>query len=425
MLTRLLRYCLMAGVINFIIFLTFAICVAEEITTPCYVSQPKEMVIYESGFAIVKDIAKIDAQDMVQVELSRETILRTLVILDGGKRVKSFNSSNVENFPPPPIMYEKTAENPTSGTQKMPITPPTQTSQKNIVSWKTDTKGQREVTLEYSVGGISWSPVYDLNLSNKENSTLVYSALITNTVMPFKEVKIGLTAGDSKQWQDNPYYDRRLPAEVATIYDITLDAPIRQTPSPRINAGCKYEVGKRNLDIGTTSIEILSADLKYRKEFVWVTLFGQRVDVHYEIKNTTAQTLAKGGVDVYQNDTYLGKDNILLTSPSELAHITFSGTDAIKVGKDIKLITVDDRNQNRNRHEVSINIENISKDDALVKIFDMKYPYTSDIEYSVKPTKESGNTVIWEITLSPAGKKSILYDFYSDSRYTNPYDASY
>ncbi|MBU4488273.1 MAG: DUF4139 domain-containing protein [Candidatus Omnitrophica bacterium] len=414
--------------INFIISPIFTVGMAEEVNTPNYVSQPKEMMIHESGFAIVKDIAKIDAQDTVQVELPKETILRTLIILDGGKRVKSFNSSNIENFPPPTIMYGRAPESSVRSDlspQKTPTTPSPQPSQENIISWKTDIKGQREVTLEYSVSGISWSPIYDLNLSNKENSMLVYSALITNTVMPFKEVKIGLTAGDSKQWQDNPYYDRRLPAEVAIIYDITLDTPIRQAPSPRINVGCKYEVGKRNLDIGTTSIEILSADLKYRKEFVWVTLFGQRVDIHYEIKNTTAQTLAKGGVDVYQNGTYLGKDNILLTSPGELAHITFSGADAIKVSKDINLTTVEDRSQNKNRHEVSLNIGNISKEDVAVKIFDMKYPYTSDIEYSVKPIKESGNTVIWEIALPPAGKKSILYDFYSDGRYTNPYDASY
>lgn len=423
MLTKILKYCLIAGAINFIISPIFILCIAEEMNAPCYVSQPKEMVIYESGFAIVKDIAKIDAQDMIQIELPGETMLRTLVILDGGKRVKSFNSSIVENFSPSTVIYEKQVETPACGTEKMPITPSTYASQKNIISWKTDTKGQREVSMEYSVSGISWIPAYNLNLSSKETVTLVYSALIANAVMPLKDAKISLIAGDSKQWPDNPYYDRRLPAEIAAIYDISMDTPMRQAPVSRINASYSYEIGKRNLEKGTTSIEILSADLKYKKEFIWVSLFGPKVDVHYEIKNTTTQTLAKGSVDVYQNGTYLGKDNILLTLPGELAHITFSGADTVKVSKDIKPITADDGAQSKNRHEVSINMENLGTEEVNIRAFDMKYPYASGAEYSVKPTKETGNSVIWEITLTPLGNKSILYDFYSDTRYTNPYDA--
>lgn len=431
---RTFRYCLMLLLINFVIFSNSTMSLAKDdkliYVSSQYVSQPDELVIYEGDITYAKDTTQIDAQDIIGVKLPSSAILKTLVIYDGGKRVKHFNYSEAVNFSQSSsaIFGYRCNETKAFPSSSLAAHSPGASGfllSKNVVSWKTHIKGSRQVVLEYSLNGISWSPIYNMNILSNKEITFLYKAMIANRIMPLKDVKIRLASGmiEKSQIHQSHYYDSNLPPEVAALYDIPIKTRPNQTPSPQISANYIYELGRQNLDKGTTFIELFDKELECRKEFIWAVYFGQRVDVNYQIKNSTKQAFAQGLVDVYQDGLYLGSDQIQNTAPGWVANVTFCKISDIRVNKTLNVTYIKERDHKRYHHEAELKIENLSDKEIKMKIFDIKCRNCVEAEYSIKPLRLDGSSILWEVSIPAGETKSILYDFYSDSSNRNPYQA--
>ncbi len=297
-----------------------------------------------------------------------------------------------------------------------------------VVKWEAKVKESRKVFLSYLFSGISWSPSYTMDILSDNKVRWRYNVAISNCVLPISKVKVKLVSGMIGKVQESyGQYRADLNTSQRAVSEFAAGAMISlpTLEATRINAYYVYDLGQmENLEKGVNYVTLLDKDLEAEKEFVWATASGEKVDVIYTVKNSSEQPFAVGITDAYQDGIYMGSDTIEWTPSGSDGHVTIGGAVDIQVKKSVNITEIPEKKHNDEyHHEIELKIENFSKKDAKIKVIDNKYPDCVDIAFSLKPKEEKAQTYLWEIKLMAGEPKTIKYDFYSDSVYSEPYRA--
>ncbi|MCK4823589.1 hypothetical protein KA005_48000, partial [bacterium] len=298
-------------------FLSVDLIRAREKESVVYESKPEELVIYEGDLAYARDRIKINPANWVQVYLPHSVIARTLRIIDEGKKIKRFYFTQKKSI-------------------KVSIKAPgLQNAQ--IVKWKSKTKKSRTAVLNYLLRSIGWSPVYTMDILSDNLVNFRYNVAIFNKTLPLSNVKIKLVSGMvSKISKGSQSYNKEhslIQRELVSYdYRPTKGIKVPTVGSLYVNGYYIYDLGQIEfLEKGRNHILLLEMELEVRKEFVWFTSKGKKVDVVYKVKNSSDQPFAAGVVDVYQDGIYLGSDMIDWTPSGSRGHIVIGGTADIQV----------------------------------------------------------------------------------------------
>ena len=401
----------------FLVFLLFTGRVlAEEEKSPTYESKPDELVIYEGNVSLAVDTFKVFPNKNIRVRLPQGVMARTIEIIDGGEKVINFHL----------FFSPQTAITGHIGAGEQPKI------QATILEWDSQTSEARDVRIRYLIRGIRWIPSYTMNIFDDTKIRWTHCVGISNRVLPLTDVKIKLVSGmvGSIQEQRGRYaHNTTISQRAIGVFDSLESAGRSGSAAPpsmsaaRINAYYTYELAPiGSFKEGMNYIMLSDKELETKKEYVWKTTEGEKVDVVYIVRNDSEQPFGAGIVDTYQNGIYMGSDMIEWTPPGSKGHVTIGGAVDLRVEKTIDITNDPDRN-NRNEfhHQIELKIENYSKKDVAMKIIDRKYPNIVDVAFNLKPREEKAQTYLWEVQLSAGESKIIEYDFYSDNQYSEPY----
>ncbi len=367
-------------------------------TSPVYESVPEEIVIYEGNLAYAKGSFEVYPAEVIQVALPTTAIPRTIEIVDGGKKIYQLSLGTLENINQPKL---------------------------STISWKAEGEEKRRVDMSYLMTGIRWSPSYMMTILSEDEVRMRYNVAIYNSSVYLPKVKVKLISG-MVGGPTEPYRREMLVSQTAISGYEELAPTSAAAPAigpTRVNAYYAYELGEQEISRNSTSfIALLEEELDADKQFVWAIASGERVDVVYTIHNSTEQPFAEGLVDVYENDIYMGTDNIEWTPSDAKGHVTIGGAVDIQVTKTIDVQEIPERGGNDEFfHKMELRIDNFSKEDIRIKVVDTKYRDSVEMKFVPSPSESKAMTYLWDLDI-PAGKTRIIkYSFYSDSTYTNPY----
>jgi len=382
----------------------------DDMNVPIFESIPDKMVVYQGNMALVRDEMKIYSGKEVQVILPPQAIPETVQIFDSGKKVERFN-----------IAYEAPGGQSYSSSG---------TGIKNLLSWKSKKAGSRTIRLDYMMQGLSWTPTYIMDIVNDQKVKLNYRVGIRNNTTASSKVDLILVSGEiGTPNKGSGYYYRSMNKAQAA-----LNAYERQSrtagsrgsaylKATKINAYYTYKMPKSKLEKnGISYVTITDKFLPAQKEFVWVTSTGEQVDIIYTVENKTDTPFAEGLVSVYDKGIFIGSDIIEWTPSGAKGHVTVGGAVDIQAVKNVDIDEIAQRKHHKEyMHKVKIVVKNFANKTRVVKVIEQKYPDAVEIEFGSQPKRSESNTYMWTLSIPPKSEKVIKYQFFSDSRYQNPY----
>ncbi len=131
-----------------------------------YISQPDEVYIFLNNIAFARDTITLPAGVNAKVTLPASIIDNTLIVREDDKRVSQYRMQRTD-----------------AGLS---------------LTWETGSgEAARKITLEYLLGGLSWTPRYDMWLGDDAATTVDFSffAEIQNTAFDLETVTTHLIAG--------------------------------------------------------------------------------------------------------------------------------------------------------------------------------------------------------------------------------------
>ncbi|MCD4785034.1 MAG: DUF4139 domain-containing protein [Candidatus Eremiobacteraeota bacterium] len=382
----------------------------DDMNVPIFESVPDKMVIYQGDMALVRDEMKIYSGKQVQVILPPQAIPETVQIIDGGKKVERFN-----------LAYEASRGKSYSSSGA---------GIKNLLSWKSKKAGSRTIRLDYMMRGLSWTPTYIMDIVNDQKVKLNYRVGIRNSTTASSNVDLILVSGEiGTPTKGSGYYYRSMNKAQATLASYerqSRSAGSRGTSflkATKINAYYTYKMPKARLEKnGISYVTITDNTLPAQKEFVWVTSTGEQVDIIYTVENKTKTPFAEGLVSVYDSGIFIGSDIIEWTPSGAKGHVTVGGAVDIQAVKNVDISEIVQRKRQKEyKHKVKMVVKNYANKTRVVKVIEQKYPDAVEAEFGLQPKKSEANTYLWTLSIPPKSEKVIKYQFYSDSRYQNPY----
>jgi len=380
----------------------------DDMNVPIFESVPDKMVIYQGDMALVRDEMKIYSGGQVQVILPPQAIPETVQIYDGGKKITTFN-----------LAYEASGGRGQARGAGI----------KNLLSWKSPNAGSRKIRLDYMMRGLSWTPTYIMEIVNDQQVKMNYRVGIRNSTAATNKVDLILVSGEigSPKTGSGQYYRAMNKAQVAlSSYDRQASggrSSVAYLRATKINAYYTYKMPKAKLEKnGISFVTLEDKALKAKKEFVWATHTGEKVDIIYTVTNSTKSPFAQGLVSVYSKDIFIGSDIIEWTPSGANGHVTVGGAVDIQAVKTVDIDEIAARKHRKEyHHEIKLIVKNYSNKARAVKVIEPKYPDSVEIEFEIQPEKTEANTYMWTLNIPPKSKQVIKYTFYSDSRYQKPY----
>lgn len=381
-----------------VIVLALVPAVVPAAQTPTYVSEPDELVIYEGDVAYVKDTIAAYSDGEISVVLPPAAVINTVRITDGGRKVGSF-------------MLRAGASATYGGIGS---------KQGTLISWRSPGRGQREIELSYLVRGLNWQPTYALEILAKDRVALLYRVQVVNRQADFAAPQLRLVSGMVSLPGGSERWERRVSAAQSALgEEVGQVAPLPTIGAARVNAYYAYDLGAQTLEEGQTFLTVLDTELPAKRELVWHTPSGERVDVIYVVTNTSRQPFSQGLVEVYQRGLYMGTDAIEWTPAGSEGHVTIGGAVDLRVKKTVDISFVPERKYEKEwKHDVALQVRNFSDETVPVRVVDTKYQDMVDVTYSPPPNESKAQTNTWLITLKPGEERILRYTFYSDSQYS-------
>lgn len=349
---------------------------ADQIT---YISQPDEVYIFLNDVAFARDTITLPGGVDVQIALPATVFETTLVLREDGQRVTSYRLRRDTG-----VMLE----------------------------WATGAgERAREVTLDYLMAGLSWTPRYDMTLNGDpaDSADFSFFAELTNAALELDAVTAHLIAGRVD-----------LSGPVDARSSVTMNQYIAgydEAGAPQggdVGAATIqyiYEPGSLTSEPGETLYQnLLQATLPVRRVLLWNAETDAQVTVIYKLKNEADLPLAEGVVRNYQNDIFIGSD-FMETTP-------VGGEGSITVGKlqDVRV----NRSESQERipgedyayqYRVELTLENFGAQPVTVEVVDRQRAEAENLSFSAEPARETGNLLRWVVTIEPGEKQTIRYEF--------------
>ncbi|MCK4245036.1 MAG: hypothetical protein KAX20_05370 [Candidatus Omnitrophica bacterium] len=386
----------------------FSLAQAEE--NSIYESLPDQILIYQGNLVYATDIIP-HLPGKTRVLLPKSAIAESIEILDHEKIKESQLSSSSGRY---------------------------------LLTW--ERKGKSEVRLNYLLTGISWHPLYSLDILSAKQGRIRYQAVIDNKITPLEAMVtliFGKAQRDLRSFKVPFLKEKKL--KESRVYSSSL--------SPFY----LYNLGKKDLKEERNCFAILEEDIELKKGFLW-SANEKEAKVVYTLENSTREPFASGIIELYQDGLYLGMNRIEEVPIGEKVKVIVSAAGNIRVKRtadttdtpEHELIRIAEtkkptkrivghgitiapqapikvvRRTHKYSHRVELHIKNLAKEDFLeIDVFEKARANCLDVEFFLNPTRIDGTNFIWKIFLKPGESRTIGYTYYSGSIFTGEREKTY
>jgi hypothetical protein len=349
-----------------------------------YSSRPDGLAVFLNDIAYARDSVSLPGGVDIRVLLPASVFAETLVLRENGDRVADYR-------------VRRGAE-------------------QTAVEWQSASQGVlREVTLEYLLGGVGWSPTYDMWIASDTEETVDLDAFaeIRNGALSMEDVETQLIAGrvDTAQVIADPAAVSM--NQVLAGYE---DAGVGSAgvPTGPVRIQHVYDVGAVSAEPGdVVYLAMEQATLPARRLHLWNAPSDDRVTVIYKVRNETDEPLADGVVRSYEDGLFIGSDLIELTPVGSEGSVTVGQLQDVRVERS-ETTTEVDQDAYEYLHEVVLTISNFGTEPIDLEVVDVWQPEAEAFTFSAEPAKESGNVLRWEVTVEPGEEEVIKYSFRVD-----------
>jgi hypothetical protein len=357
-----------------------------------YTSQPDEIAVFFNDIAYARDVVNLPGGADVRIVLPNTVYADTLVLRENGERVANYRMTRPAG----------TAD-PYTGIANGEV----------VIQWSSiASDGLREVSLEYLMTGIGWSPKYDMFILDDTHTDLDFFAEIHNTSLTANNIAVKLVAGrvdTAQQFNDQITFSANQAlagyAEVGgEQQSLTGAATIQHI----------YNIGTLQTEPGDTLYtRIAGGELAARKILLWNANTDPRVLVIYKVTNSSEAPFADGIVRAYQNGMFLGSDGIELTPIGGEGSVTVGTLQNVRVNR-AETVTTTNSIFESTQHDLTLTLENFGDEDITIEVVDY-YPYSAvNFTFSDEPQREGDNVLRWVVTI-PAGEETIItYQYRTD-----------
>lgn len=373
-----------------------------------YASLPDEVALYLNDMVFARDEVTLPGE-AVRVLLPPGTYPDTLILKENGERVRNYRVT-----PQPADVYYSQATfrsgNSVSGGGGMAY----------ILTWDSSNPLEsRTVSLEYLMSGASWTPTYDMQVSDdvaEDGATEVnlgFFAEIQSSGLTLDGASVYLVAGRVDLSQQINQESQVMMNQYAVGYNETVDLPALGTGS--VDMQHVYPLHNISVEPGDRLYANLAGSvLKARRLLVWNAAQDETVNVIYKVTNSTDIPFAQGIVRAYRDGLFLGSDYVETTPVGSEGSITVGHLPDIRVHRTASQeykTGGDDYYQ----HTVTLEIHNFSENDLDLKILDRWEVRAWEFEYSLEPEREQDNLLTWTVTVRAGDQLVITYTFRTDA----------
>jgi hypothetical protein len=346
-----------------------------------YTSQPDELVVFINDIAYARDTITLPGGVDVRVVLPGQVYADTLILRENGERVPAYRL--------------------TRGTDGL-----------LAAQWQSAAEGDvREVTVEYLMSGVGWSPKYDLWLGDEEVEAvdLDFFAEIRNPALALDNVSVRLVAGrvDTSQMLSD------ISTVTANQYLAGYAEPQRaQSFTGTATIQHVYTLGSVTAQPGeTVYARLQQSTLPARRVYLWNAPSDQQVTVIYKVTNESGLPLAEGAVRVYQDNLFLGSDFVELTPIGSEGSITVGHLQNVRVNRSETQTAISGSSARDLLHEITLSLTNFGDEPVEIEVIDRSTQYALDFVFDQEPAREGDNVLRWVVTADSGTTVEIRYKF--------------
>ena len=352
-----------------------------------YTSQPDELAVFLNDIAYARDTISLPAGVDVRLILPGQVYQDTLILRENGERVPAYRL--------------------TRGADGL-----------LAAQWQSEAEGDvREVTVEYLLSSVGWSPKYDMWLGDEDATTvdLDFFAEIRNPALSLEGVSVRLVAGrvDTSQMLTD------ISTITANQYLAGYAAPAPE-PAQSLTGTATiqhvYTLGSVTAEPGETVYTRLQENtLPARRLYLWNAPSDQQVTAIYKVTNESELPLAEGAVRIYQNDLFLGSDFVELTPIGSEGSITVGKLQNVRVNRSETQSAVEaafgSRSDRDTLHEITLSVSNFGDEPVEIEVVDRYSPYALDFVFDEEPAREGDNVLRWVVTIESGATVDIHYEY--------------
>jgi len=344
-------------------------------------SQPDEIAIFYNNIAFVQDTVQLPTGTSVQIALPEQVYAETLIVRENGRRVMNYN-----------LVQEN----------------------RLLVEWDSAATGDsRQVTLQYLMAGLSWTPKYDLFITGQDVETVGFDffAEIHNTTFSSENVRVKLIAGSVALSTGYPTDAAPGAAMNQAIAGYAEAAPAQPNMTGSTTIQYVYNAGEMALDtMGTRYVGLLSTDLAVRKINLWNANYDSQVYAIYKVKNESDIPFADGVVHSYQDNIFLGTDGLELTPISSEGSVTVGVLQNVRVSRTENRVSLNTLFYSE-EVDVTLELSNFSDTEVTIDVVDTYPTDGRDYTFSQDPEIQGDNLYRWAVTIPAGETMTITYKY--------------
>jgi hypothetical protein len=355
-----------------------------------YTSTPDQIAIFMNGIAYAHDSLSLPMGVDARVVLPDSVFADTLVLREDGQRVARYRLDRSTGSPA--VEWQSTPDTADTGDD-----------------------GLREVTLEYLLAGVGWSPTYDMWLAADTDETVGFDAFaeISNGALPMEDVATRLVAGRVDPTQMVDAVSQITANQYIAGYEDPLAAPVAPAAAPTGSMDIQhvYDVGLVSAEPGdTVYLGLFDGSLPARRLHLWNAQTDDQVSVIYKVRNDSDMPFAEGIVRSYQDDLFIGSDFMELTPVGGEGSITAGYLPDVRVSRAESRAALSTGGFGYT-DEVELTITNLATAPVELEVVDQLPPEAQALQATVEPERTAGNLLRWQVTVEPSSTLVLRYDY--------------
>ena len=355
-----------------------------------YTSTPDQIAIFMNGIAYAHDSLSLPMGVDARVVLPDSVFADTLVLREDGQRVARYRLDRSTGSPA--VEWQSTPDTADTGDD-----------------------GLREVTLEYLIAGVGWSPTYDMWLGAQTDEMVGFDAFaeVSNGALPMEDVATRLVAGRVDPTQMVDAVSQITANQYIAGYEDPLAAPVAPAAAPTGSMDIQhvYDVGMVSAEPGdTVYLGLFDGSLPARRLHLWNAQTDDQVSVIYKVRNDSDMPFAEGIVRSYQDDLFIGSDFMELTPVGGEGSITSGYLPDVRVSRAESRAALSTGGFGYT-DEVELTITNLATAPVELEVVDQLPPEAQALQATVEPERTAGNLLRWQVTVEPSSTLVLRYDY--------------
>jgi len=355
-----------------------------------YTSTPDQVAIFMNGIAYAHDSLSLPKGVDARVVLPDSVFADTLVLREDGQRVARYRLDRSTGSPA--VEWQSTPDTADTGDD-----------------------GLREVTLEYLIAGVGWSPTYDMWLGAQTDEMVGFDAFaeVSNGALPMEDVATRLVAGRVDPTQMVDAVSQITANQYIAGYEDPLAAPVAPAAAPTGSMDIQhvYDVGLVSAEPGdTVYLGLFDGSLPARRLHLWNAQTDDQVSVIYKVRNDSDMPFAEGIVRSYQDDLFIGSDFMELTPVGGEGSITAGYLPDVRVSRAESRAALSTGGFGYT-DEVELTITNLATAPVELEVVDQLPPEAQALQATVEPERTAGNLLRWQVTVEPSSTLVLRYDY--------------